>query len=362
MTSSTTDSTHPGIDLSALSHWLTDRHPELGSISGARRLTGGHSNLSFILETEMGRYVLRRPPLGHVMQTAHDMLREYRVQQALGPTAVPVPTMHFHVPADQADNPIGSEFYVMDFVPGTAFGDKSVNAAVTTAGAHALALETGTVLADLHSIDPETVGLSDFGRRGGFLTRQAKRWNKQLVASKSRDLPNTERLGSLLLDSAPEDHSFGIIHGDYKLNNTLVNTSGEVPKIVALLDWEMSTLGDPLTDLAVLGVYWRMADIHPTTAEVFASPVDRGSGYAEFDEVAEAYFARIGANPPDNLPWYHALAAFKIAVIVESLHYRYVSGQAVGDDFERIGEMTEPLAAEGLRRFAEINGTSGANR
>lgn len=352
---------HPGLELAAFSRWLGEHQPHLGHVTGARRLTGGHSNLSFIIETETGSYVLRRPPLGHVMQTAHDMHREFRVQRALEGTVVPVPKMHFHVPADASDNPIGTEFYLMDFIAGTAFGDKSANHGLTEQGAHALSLQTGTVLADLHAIDPDTVGLSDFGRRGGFLARQAKRWNKQLDASRSRDLPMTERLGALLLESAPEDSGFRIVHGDYKLNNTLVDISGDIPKIVALLDWEMSTLGDPITDLAVLGIYWRMADIHPTTAEVFASPVDRAAGYAEFDEVADAYFARLGTTPPVNLPWYQALAAFKIAVIVESLHYRFVSGKSVGDDFERIGEMTEPLAAEGLRNLQQLDTNRGVN-
>jgi aminoglycoside phosphotransferase (APT) family kinase protein len=289
------------------------------------------------------------------MQTAHDMYREFSVQRALENTGVPVPTMYFYVAADSADNPFDCEFYLMDFVSGIACDDKSFNVGLEPSAAHALSLQMGTVLADLHAVDPESVGLGSFGRRGGFLHRQAKRWNKQLAASHSRSLPNTERLGDLLLKSSPEDGGFGIIHGDYKLNNTLVNFADGGPEVAAVLDWEMSTLGDPLTDLAVLGVYWRMADLHPTTAEVFDSPVERLAGYAEFEDVADTYFERLGRKPPANLPWYHALAAFKIAVIVESLHFRYISGMTVGDGFERMGEMTELLAAEGLRNLSLLN-------
>lgn len=353
------DSVLPGIDLPVFSKWLNEHHPGFGEVHGVRRLTGGRSNLSFVIETTTGSYVLRRPPLGHVMQTAHDMSREFRVQRALEETSVPVPKMFFYVPADAEDNPLECEFYLMELVSGTACDDKSFNRGIEASAAHTLSLQMGTVLADLHAVEPESVGLGSFGRRGGFLRRQVKRWNKQLAASHSRDLPNAEKLGDSLLNSTPEDGGFGIVHGDYKLNNTLVNFAETGPEIAALLDWEMSTLGDPLTDLAVLGIYWRMSDLHPTTAEVFESPVERQAGYAEFGEVADAYFERLRIEPPANLPWYNALAAFKIAVIVESLHFRHISGLTVGDGFERMGEMTELLAAEGLRNLKQLKTIEG---
>ncbi|MGO1542786.1 MAG: phosphotransferase family protein [Gulosibacter sp.] len=353
--SPTTLKSLPGLETDRFARWLESAHPELGAVVGAKRLTGGHSNLSYLLDTETGQYVLRRPPLGHVMATAHDMQREFRVQAALHDTSVPVPRMHFHEPADSAGTGVDTEFYVMDFVEGTPFGDKSVNAGLTAAAAHSLSLETGRVLARLHSIRPDAVGLADFGRPSGFLARQAKRWNLQREASRSREIPNTERLGELLGSTAPEDSDSAILHGDYKLNNALVDTTAPIPRIAGLLDWEMSALGDPLTDLAVLGVYWRMAEIHPTTAEAFATPVDIAAGYASFDEVSAAYFDERGIAEPENMPWYHALAAFKIAVITESLHYRFVTGKAVGDDFARMGAMTEPIAAEGLRQFETLN-------
>ncbi|MDJ1372476.1 phosphotransferase family protein [Gulosibacter molinativorax] len=354
-TTSNLPSELPGLRLEEFAEWVADAHPELGRVTGARRLVGGHSNLSYIVETDNGRYVLRRPPLGHVMETAHDMRREFRVQAALGGTPVPVPQTRFYAAADTRNTGVDTEFYVMDFVEGTPFGDASVNADLSPATAHELSLETGRVLAHLHEVGPAEVGLADFGKPGGFLVRQANRWNKQLVASESREVPDTRRLGELLAASAPEDSGSAILHGDYKLNNTLVDLTGAMPRIAALLDWEMSTLGDPLTDLAVLGIYWRMSEIHPTTAEAFASPVDFSAGYASFGEVSAAYFAARSIPEPPHMPWYHALAAFKIAVITESLHYRFVTGQTVGDDFARMGEMTEPIAAEGLRAFSALD-------
>lgn len=345
----------PGLDSDQFAAWARSVHPELGGITEIKPLTGGHSNLSYVMTTEVGRFVLRRPPLGHVMKTAHDMRREFRVQAALAGSNVPVPKMMFFVDAGTPNTGVDTDFYVMEFIAGIPFTDTSVNENLTPAQAHELSLETGRVLARLHDIDPKSVGLEDFGRPAGFLARQAKRWNQQLVASHSRALPKTERLGQLLLESAPEDSGSSILHGDYKLNNALVEVADETPIITALLDWEMSTLGDPLTDLAVLGVYWRMAEIYPEMAEAFDSPVDFAAGYASFDALETAYFEERKIAKPNNMPWYHALAAFKIAVITESLHYRYVTGLTVGDDFENKGNMTEPIAAEGLRQFEELN-------
>lgn len=284
------------------------------------------------------------------MATAHDMSREFRVLSALAGTGVPAPRALFHCDDPGGHAGVGQPFFVMEFVDGVALTDYAAGQSVPDEHRHGLSLELARVLADLHTVDPREAGLEDFGRPAGFLARQAKRWNRQLAASSSRDLPDLERLGTRLVETAPEPSGAGIVHGDYKFNNTLVRIADEV-RIVAVLDWEMSTLGDPLTDLATLGVYWDMPQISEATRQHFSTPVDQAAGYPAFDALVEEYVRRRGLAGLE-LDWYLAMAAFKVAVIVESLHFRFQQGKAVGEDSRQAGTMTAPLAAVGLRHFA----------
>ena len=341
----------PGIDETRFARWTADHLPEIGPVTGVGLLVGGHSNLSYRVDTPAARYVLRRPPLGHVMATAHDMARESRVQTALAATPVPVPAVLHVQPEPDPATGVDAPWYLMTFVEGIPFTDAGANSHLGTGGARILSSELIRVLADLHSVDPGAVGLEGFGRPEGFLARQVRRWTKQLEASRSRPLPQLEALAIAVAEAVPDTGAASVLHGDFKLNNTLVRVGDGGPSIAALLDWEMSTIGDPLTDLAALGTYWRMPEIHPLTAAHFATPVSSAAGYPEFDELAGEYFEARKIAVPASLPWHFALAAFKIAVIVESLHYRARTGKAVGDGFEHVGEMTEPLAAEGLRRL-----------
>jgi aminoglycoside phosphotransferase (APT) family kinase protein len=340
----------PGLDLDAFATWCMAEHPDLGTPRDVRLLTGGASNITLTFTSDRGPLVLRRPPLGHVMATAHDMSREYRVLSALADTAVPVPRPLFQHDDTDGRAGVGQPFFVMEFVEGLALTDRDAGQAIPEQRRHGLSLDLARVLADLHTVDPRKVGLEDFGRPAGFLARQAQRWNRQLATSSSRDLPDLERLATRLLDSAPEPSGAGIVHGDYKFNNTLVRTTGECT-IAAVLDWEMSTLGDPLTDLATLGIYWDMPVISEATRQHFATPVDQAAGYPVFEDLVAEYVRRRDL-PGLDLEWYLAMAAFKVAVIVESLHFRFQQGKAVGEDSRYAGEMTAPLAAVGLRHLA----------
>ena len=346
----------PGLDLGKLTVWLQEHHPEVGVPRSAALLTGGRSNLTYAMDCAENQLVLRRPPLGHVMETAHDMSREFAVQSALWNTGVPVPRMHFlHDDRDGAAG-IGSPFYVMDKVTGRPFDSVADNRGATPEQLHDLSLEMARILATLHGISPQAVGLQQLGRPEGYLDRQVGRWTKQLAASRSRELRELEELARRLRP-VPEPSGVAVVHGDYKLNNALVRQSGEGLEVAAILDWEMATLGDPLADLALFGLYWQMPTLDPVTADVFVSPVDDAAGYPVFEVLLAAYAAERGIDIPD-LTWHLAFAAFKTAVITESIHFRHLGGGTVGTGFERIGEMTLPLARAGHRFLDGATATS----
>ncbi|MDI9579350.1 MAG: phosphotransferase family protein [Thermobispora sp.] len=295
----------PGLDLTRLAAYLEDQGLTRGPLT-AELITGGKSNLTYVVRDATAEYVVRRPPLGHVLATAHDMGREYRVMTALRDTPVPVPRT-YHLCTDP--EVIGAPFYVMEHVAGE-------RPPMTPALAHELI----DVLAALHSIPPESVGLADFGRPDGYLERQVRRWKKQLDASRSRDIPRS---------GAP-----AIVHGDFKLGNTLIAGG----KVRAVLDWEMSTLGDPLTDLALFLLYGDEAiDLDSEEKGEMANP-----------EEIVAHYAEATGRDVSRLGWYLGLACFKLAVIAEGIHFRYTQGLTVGEGFAEIGEHVGRLVARGL--------------
>ncbi|MFD7311426.1 phosphotransferase family protein [Promicromonospora sp. NPDC059942] len=361
----------PGLDVAGLAAWLAREHPELtapdagqgqGSGQGpgpgltATLITGGRSNLTYRVDGAARPLVLRRPPLGHVLSSAHDMRREHRVITALAGT-IPVPPTVAVVDDTAAAEVTGTVFFVMEHVAGAVLSRPEDNAAFTRAGLGRLATELAEVLADLHGTDPAAVGLADFGRPAGYLGRQLKTWRRQYDASRSRPQPLLDTLQERLADAVPDDGArSGIVHGDYRLDNVLVAGPPDAPHVAAVLDWEMATLGDPLVDLGMLGMYW---DIHDLTQEAgvvgVAGAIVPGAGYPDFAEVIDAYAARAGTAVPD-LAWYRAFACYKLAVILEGIHYRYTGGQTVGAGFDTIGALVAPLAAEGLARLGVATG------
>ncbi len=331
-----------GLDLEALSTWLATAVP--GLLDPAATLTGeviagGKSNLTYTVTDGTTRVIVRRPPLGHVLATAHDMGREHRVMAALATTPVPVPRMYAACPDDTV---IGAPFYVMEQVEGTPYRSASQLEALGAARTRAISERMVDTLADLHVVDPAAVGLGDFGRPEGFLARQVKRWGQQLDSSHTRDLAGADRLRTLLAERVPQETPPAIVHGDYRLDNILTNADDE---LAAVIDWEMATLGDPLTDIALLLTYQRIAQLGGTGV----STVSLAPGFLTVDEIGARYGARSGRDLT-HLGFYEGLAAFKLAVILEGIHYRFVHGQTVGEGFSNVGEMVEPLLSLGLQR------------
>ncbi|MGW0432245.1 phosphotransferase family protein [Micromonospora sp. NPDC003197] len=327
----------PGLDLEQLRKYLDEQAP--GLVAGELRadlLVGGRSNLTYAVTDGVSRWVLRRPPLGHVLATAHDMNREYRVLTALGPVGFPVPSTVLICPDATV---LGAPFYLMEQVDGVIYRDPDELAGLGPDRVRSLVFSLVDTLADLHAVRPEEVGLADFGRVAGYNDRQVRRWKRQLDASRSRDIPGIEHLYDRLAAAVPECSAGAIVHGDFRLDNVLVGPAGEIR---AVLDWEMSTLGDPLSDLALMLVYAGRPMLVVTGS---ARPALAVAGHPDTAEIIEHYARRSGRDTSD-LRWYVAFAAFKLAVILEGVHYRYVQGQTVGPGFDRIGAQVAPLVQQ----------------
>ncbi|MFE1956063.1 MULTISPECIES: phosphotransferase family protein [Streptomyces] len=332
----------PGLDLDQLRAHLDRERPGLvGGPLTARLIEGGRSNLTYQVGDGTTRWVVRRPPLGHVLATAHDMKREHRVIAALHTTDVPVPEP---VLLCEDDSVLGAPFYVMEFVDGTPYRTAEQLATLGPERTRAAVLGLVDTLVDLHAVDPEAVGLGDFGRPEGFLERQLRRWGKQLDASRNRDLPGIDALQAALGRTLPDSPAPTIVHGDYRLDNVLVRQDPDgVDRIKAILDWEMSTLGDPMTDLGLLVMY--STDLGMTESPV--STTATAPGHPDPAELIERYAARSGRDV-SAIAWYTAFAWFKLAVILEGIHYRYTLGQTVGAGFDRIGELVPVFIEHGL--------------
>ena len=307
-------------------------------------ISGGKSNLTYRVACDAGEVVLRRPPLGHVLPTAHDMVREHRVLRALDGTAVPVPRV-LHL--GSANDPLGVDFYVMERVLGhvcrNALPQGYADAPAARAAIGDVLVD---VLADLHSVDPEAVGLAGFGRPAGFVERQLRRWSQQWEASKAGDMPALEELRDELVRTLPAQRATAIVHGDYRLDNTVLHPTSP-GRIVAVLDWEMSTLGDPLTDLGTLLAYWSEAtdDAVLATARVMA-PVTAAEGFPSRAEVVERYAARTHFDVSD-IEWYQAFAYFKLAVVCQGIAARAAGGAMLGSGFDDAQRIVAPLVAAG---------------
>ncbi|WP_229404220.1 phosphotransferase family protein [Micromonospora sp. NBRC 110038] len=356
-----------GLDLDRLATYLAAHRPELAAPPlRARLVAGGKSNLTYALRVGEGatgrEVVLRRPPLGHVLATAHDMAREHRIISALAPTAVPVPAALLLCPDPAV---LGAPFYLMERVDGEVFRSRSQTDALTSGQRRDLAMAMMDTLADLHAVDPAAVGLADFGRPEGFLGRQVRRWAAQLDQSRSRPLPGIDELRAALAGSVPEGANAGrIVHGDYRLDNLLATvgadpsadgtggTAGAV-SVRAVLDWEMATLGDPLADLGLLLTYWDvLGDSDAAAGNPVADGLGPRAGFPAGAELIERYAGRADVDV-GPLHWHVALGCFKLAVICEGIHYRHTLGQTLGGGFDRIGDMVAPLVEHGLRAVRE---------
>lgn len=337
-----------GIDVERVTGWL-DRH--IDDISGPYRfdlITGGRSNLTYRVTDSAGTtFVLRRPPTGNVLASAHDMVREHTIISAVGQTNVPVPRT-LGVCTDNEVN--GAPFYVMSYVDGVVLdsADRAAPMSIENrrrAGEHLI-----DVMADLHAVDVDAVGLGDLAKRDGYVERQVRRWTTQWEKSKTRELPAIDEVGRRLAADLPVQHGTVIAHGDFRFGNCLVDI--EAGRVNAVLDWELCTLGDPLADVGYLGVYWS------DPGEEQARPNDPTGieGFPTYAELLDRYASRTGRDL-SNIGYYVAFSSWRLAVISEGVYARFLHG-AMGDqeiDPETMGNFkvgTERLAAEALRALS----------
>lgn len=321
-----------GIDDERLAPWLGANVEGLTPPLHYEIMAGGRSNLTYKLTDAAGAtYVLRRPPLGQVLATAHDMGREHRIIAALASTAVPVPTALAHCVDPEV---IGAPFYVMGFVEGHVLWSEAVVTASLSREARAAAAESLVdVLAAIHDVDLDAVGLGDLGRRDRYLERQLRRWYRQFQDSKTRELPLVDEVHDALSAMVPDQGPATIVHGDYKLENCIIDGGG---RVAAVLDWELCTLGDPLADLGVLSVYWPGPG--EPSAGLSTSPV-LADGFPPRAALLERY-AEVSGRDLRDVDFYIAFGHWKLACISEGVYARYKGGSmgADGADIERLGE------------------------
>ncbi|GGP01428.1 phosphotransferase family protein [Nonomuraea glycinis] len=343
--------TVPGIDRTRLFAWLGRHVPDAGAPLSVSLLAGGRSNLTYLIETAGRRVVLRRPPLGHVLPTAHDMRREWRVISALAPTPVPVPEP---VAFCADEDVIGAPFYLMGYVEGEAVSSRRQLGEPTPAPARTrrLSERLAEILAAIHAVDYREAGLADFGRPEGYLPRQLERWNQQWERSKADDLPEYDRLRTRLRERLPSRSAGTLVHGDYRLDNTLVRLGPAEPEILAVVDWEMSTLGDPLADLGLTLTYWQDPGDEERARIPLAGDVTVAPGFLNAAEFA-AHYAKVSGRDISDLGFYTAFGNFKLAVIVQGIHARFRQGKTVGEGFEQIGAAVPILIARAHRMLDE---------
>jgi aminoglycoside phosphotransferase (APT) family kinase protein len=333
--------TPPGVDLERLQPWFAANVPGAGDAPlQAKLLSGGRSNLTYAISDGAHDWVLRRPPLGHVLPTAHDMAREYKVIAALAPTDVPVPVAYAFCD-DEAVN--DAPFYVMERVR----GDILVTPAQLGSLSHDDARRCSEVLVDvlvaIHDVDYRAVGLDDFGHPDGYVERQVRRWGQQWERSKQRELPAVDELARRLNNAIPTSPPPTIVHGDYRLDNTMI-APDDRGRILAVLDWEMATLGDPLADVGLFLLYWGRDETQ--TGNVGAT-ISSKAGFLSADEIVERYEKQSGRDV-SQLDFYVALAAYKLAIILEGIHARYLMGKTVGEGFDHIGALVEVMVQGAL--------------
>ncbi|MER5177336.1 phosphotransferase family protein [Streptomyces sp. NPDC002896] len=329
-----------GVDVPALQDYFERNVPACAGPLTVRLMHGGRSNLTYEVTDGTHRWVLRRPPLGVLTPTAHDMDREYRVVASLGDTGVPVARAVLSCTDPEV---IGAPFCVVDFVEGPVLRDGDEAVALAPGDARRAAEALVDALVALHAVDASDVGLGDFGHPDGYLERQVRRWRGQWDRVATRALPDLDELHGRLARALPASGAPAIVHGDYRLDNTIL-APGDLGRIAAIVDWEMATLGDPLADLGMLLMYWDPA-CEPVLGARHVPTAN--PGFPSGRELAERYAEKSGRDI-EAVDYYQALGCFKLAVIAEGIHARYLAGQTVGAGFERVGSAVPALLRSGL--------------
>ncbi|MFT7220376.1 MAG: aminoglycoside phosphotransferase (APT) family kinase protein [Candidatus Azotimanducaceae bacterium] len=312
-----------GINDDRVTKWLSSNITALTLPVNFSLIAGGHSNLTFRCDDSEGRaYVLRRPPLGHVLESAHDMGREHKIIDALKASDVPVP-VNYGLCKDKSVNE--ADFYVMEFIDGLVLNDSTVSAQLSEADRDSIGRDVVDILTTLHAINPDEVGLGDLGRKEAYLARQIKRWTTQWEASKTHEIPEMEESCRLLTERMPAQIGATIVHGDFRLGNMIV-TNGRVK---AILDWELCTLGDPLADVGYVLNNWMTLDDVAEPGEGDQAPTSVG-GFISRDTFTELYASKTGRDL-SNINYYRAFSHWRLAAIGQGVYKRYLVG-AMGED------------------------------
>lgn len=302
---------------------------------------GGQSNPTYKLISPSGNYVMRRKPPGELLKSAHAVDREYRVMTQLGPTDVPVPGTHLLC---QDDSVVGSWFYIMDFADGRVLWESTLPG-MAPAERGEIYDSMNKTLALLHQVDPEAVGLGDFGRAGSYIARQVSRWSKQYELSKTQEIPEMDKLMAWLPENIPEDEESTIVHGDYRLDNLVYHPQKN--EIIAILDWEISTIGHPLADFSYHCMQWR--------TEGGLGDLDLADlGIPSEDEYVQRYCERTGRSEIPHWDYYMAFNMFKLAGITQGIMGRFRDGTAASAFAGEYGAAAASMAAQGWSQAQKL--------
>lgn len=330
----------PGMDVAALERFLREQGIEVRGELHVELISGGRSNLTFRAADDISQWVVRRPPVSGLTPSAHDMAREYTVTDALQQSAVPVArTIAF----DAEGTVLGAPMTIVEFVDGAVIRDQDDLAVLTDEQVGAGVTELVRVLAELHAVDPAAVGLEKFGRPAGFLTRQVNLWAAQWERVKTRDLADVAALHAALVEAVPSESAASIVHGDYRIDNTILDAA-DPGRVRAVVDWELSTLGDPLTDAALMCVYRT-----PIFDLVLGSRAAWTSDRMPAPDVLAQAYATASGRDLGHWGFYLALANFKLGVIGEGITHRARHGSDAGSAAGRAAEATPEFMAAGLR-------------
>ena len=330
-----------GLDLDRVGEWLAANVEGVRAPFVAELIAGGRSNLTYrVTDVDGRRLVVRRPPLGHVLATAHDMAREHRIISAVGTTDVPVPRTLGLCTDDRVN---GAPFYVMDFVDGVVLDSVDRAAELPIELRRPASEHLIDVLADLHDVDVDAVGLGDLAKREGYVERQVKRWSTQWERSKTRELPAIDEVARRLRAHLPVQRGASIAHGDYRFGNCLTDVGSG--RVAAVLDWELCTLGDPLADVGYLGVYWFDGE----AANLRANDPTPAGGFPPYSDLLARYATRTGRDV-SGIGYYVAFSCWRLAVISEGVYSRFLNGAMGTQDGIDLGAMK--LGTEGLAERA----------
>jgi aminoglycoside phosphotransferase (APT) family kinase protein len=336
------------LPIDRLEGWLREHVEGFRGPVAAERFAGGQSNPTYQLRAASGNYVLRRKPPGPLLPSAHAVDREFRVMRALAETPVPVPRVYALCEEDAV---IGSAFYVMEHLDGRIFWDQRLPEIASTAERAAMFDSMNRVIADLHRVDYGAVGLGDFGRPGNYMARQIARWSRQYRASETETIAAMDHLIDWLPQHLPPEGAPAIVHGDYRMDNLIFHKTE--PRVIGILDWELSTIGDPLADFAYHVLTWRV------TPELFRGLA--GVDFAALGIPAEAeyvatYCRRTGRDTIAGWEFYLVYSLFRIAAILQGIAKRAIDGTAAGADAAEQGRLARPLAEQAWALAESLRG------